>query len=129
MSANNSGHLVGFIAKEPEPPKGGKGPHIVRIGVESSGNTFNDTGYFNLAIFGDRWEKLIPHLKPGRRVVVEYSIKHSTWQTQEGQPRSNYELIASDIRFIRMQEKPKEGQKELEVEAGAESGGSPDFTF
>jgi single-stranded DNA-binding protein len=133
MAANNSGHWTGFIATEPE-RKSEKAPFQMRVGVEQAGNSWQDTGYFTVTIFPGKHDKVIPHLKPGRRVSIAYTTRQKTWQSSEGGSRSSIDFILEDIQFIRMQEqqapKPSEGdQPEMEAEASTGEGGDRPFDY
>ena len=124
MNAANTGVLTGYIVKAPE-RRGERGPYVMRVAVNGAGNTVKETGYFNIVLFADRFEKVMKYLTKGKRVSVSYGLRQSTWQTSEGQNRSSVELQAGDIQFISTgQSKEGSGGGECESSRTAEASGS-----
>jgi single-strand DNA-binding protein len=106
MSDLNHVVLVGRLTRDPEVRYTSAGMPIVNLGLAVNGRQKDAAGawvdkpnFFDIKLFGDRFEKLASHLEKGRRVGVDGRLEWSQWET-EGQKRSKVEVIANELQFL-----------------------------
>lgn len=74
------------------------------------------TDWFNVSAFGRQAETLAKYLNKGAAILVRGRLSLSAWQTREGEPRVNADVILQDFEFAGG---PFERQPETVVEAAA----------
>ncbi|MCW2960007.1 MAG: single-strand binding protein [Thermoleophilia bacterium] len=107
MSDLNRVMLVGRLTRDPEVRHTSGGMPIVNIGLASNyrqkeagtGNWVEKPNFFDVVMFGERFEKLAAHLEKGSRIGVDGSLRWSSWET-DGQKRSKVEIIADNFQFL-----------------------------
>lgn len=105
MSDLNRVMVVGRLTRDPEVRYTGGGMPIVNLGIASNyrkkdGNQWVEAAnFFDVVLFGDRFEKLAQHLEKGRRIGIDGSLRWSSWET-DGQKRSKVEIIGDNIQFL-----------------------------
>lgn len=107
MSDLNHVVLVGRLTRDPEIRYTSGGMPIVTLGLAvngrqkdaASGQWTEKPNFFDIKLFGDRFEKLAAHLEKGRRVGVDGRLEWSQWET-EGQKRSKVEVVANELQFL-----------------------------
>jgi len=59
-----------------------------------------ETIWWRVTLWGERFDKMIPYLKKGTAVIVNGELKKpEIWTGQDGQPRLTLELTAEFVRF------------------------------
>lgn len=107
MSDLNRVTLVGRLTRDPEVRYTSGGMPIVNLGLAvngkkkdpASGQWTEVPNFFDIVMFGDRFEKLASHLEKGRRIGIDGSLRWSSWET-DGQKRSKVEIVADEIQFL-----------------------------
>lgn len=120
MSDLNRVTLVGRLTRDPEVRYTSAGMPIVSLGLavngrqkDASGQWAEKPNFFDVKMFGERFERLAQHLEKGRRVGVDGRLEWSSWET-DGQKRSKIEVVANELQFL-------DGRGD--GEGGARSGG------
>ena len=107
MSDLNRVTLVGRLTRDPEVRYTSGGMPIVNLGLAvngkkkdpASGQWTEVPNFFDVVMFGDRFEKLATHLEKGRRIGIDGSLRWSSWET-DGQKRSKVEIVADELQFL-----------------------------
>ena len=106
MSDLNSVTLVGRLTRDPEVRHTAGGMPIVNLGLavngrqkDASGQWGEKANFFDVKLFGDRFERLAQHLEKGRRVGVQGRLEWSSWEA-DGQRRSKIEIVANELQFL-----------------------------
>ncbi len=107
MSDLNRVTIVGRLTRDPEVRYTSGGMPIVNLGLACNGKKKDPaTGqwtevpnFFDIVMFGDRFEKLAAHLEKGRRIGIDGSLRWSSWET-DGQKRSKVEIVADELQFL-----------------------------
>lgn len=118
MSDLNRVTLVGRLTRDPEVRYTSSGMPIVNLGLAVNGRQKDQSGqwtekpnFFDVKLFGDRFERLAQHLEKGRRVGIDGRLEWSSWEV-DGQKRSKVEIVANELQF-------------LDGRGDGESGGAP----
>jgi single-strand DNA-binding protein len=106
MSDLNRVTLVGRLTRDPEVRHTSGGMAIVNLGLavngrqkDASGQWTEKPNFFDVKLFGERFERLAQHLEKGRRVGVDGRLEWSSWEA-EGQKRSKVEIVANELQFL-----------------------------
>ena len=107
MSDLNRVMLVGRLTRDPEVRYTGGGMPIVNLGLavntrkkDAASGQWTEVGnFFDVVLFGDRFEKLAQYMEKGRRIGVDGSLRWSSWET-DGQKRSKVEIVGDNIQFL-----------------------------
>ncbi len=106
MSDLNRVTLVGRLTRDPEVRYTSGGMPIVQLGLavngrqkDASGQWTEKPNFFDVKLFGERFERLAQHLEKGRRVGVDGRLEWSSWET-DGQKRSKVEIVANELQFL-----------------------------
>jgi single-strand DNA-binding protein len=107
MSDLNHVVLVGRLTRDPEVRYTSGGMPIVTLGLAvngrqkdaASGQWTEKPNFFDIKMFGERFERLATHLEKGRRVGVDGRLEWSSWES-EGQKRSKVEVVANELQFL-----------------------------
>ncbi len=57
------------------------------------------TNWFNVSAFGKQAETLAKYLTKGSHILVRGKLSLSPWQTREGEPRVNADVVLQDFEF------------------------------
>ena len=101
MSTTNNTNQIGYLAAAPtltELPSGTKVAQF-RLGVNQAGNTKDDAGFFDVAVYGPGAEPAAKYLKKGSHVAVHGRLQHRTWKAQDDSPRSAVRIVGQ-IQFL-----------------------------
>jgi single-strand DNA-binding protein len=106
MSDLNRVTLVGRLTRDPEIRYTAGGMPIVGLGLavngrqkDASGQWVEKPNFFDVKLFGERFERLAQHLEKGRRIGVDGRLEWSSWET-DGQKRSKIEIVANELQFL-----------------------------
>lgn len=98
--------VIGNIGNDPELKYSASGSAILRFNVASnyrtkveSGEWQDRTEWIRVALFGQRAERLMEHLRKGMRVYVDGRLEARPWNHQERGPQAGLELMANDVEF------------------------------
>jgi single-strand DNA-binding protein len=104
MATNNSIHIIGNMGKDPEMSYKGQDGDVpvtkVSVAVQRKRDKDADPDWFNVVAFYGTAEYLNQYGEKGRKVAIEGEMRQNRWETEDGQPRSTYELVAQDVQFL-----------------------------
>ncbi len=96
--------LIGRLTRDPEIKFAASGTQITTFtlavdrNIPSSNN--DNTDFIRIVTFGKTAEFVGNYITKGRLILVEGSLRINKWKTQDGEPRSNAEVAASNVRFM-----------------------------
>jgi single-strand DNA-binding protein len=97
-------HIAGHIGKDPETRYTSEGQEVtvfsVAVNVRKGGN--DETIWFRVTMWGDRWKKMLPYLTKGKPIMVggELSRKPEIYTDKNGlQQVSALEITADYVKF------------------------------
>lgn len=132
MSDLNSVTLVGRLTRDPEVRHTAGGMPIVNLGLavngrqkDASGQWGEKANFFDVKLFGDRYERLAQHLEKGRRVGVQGRLEWSSWES-DGQRRSKIEIVANELQFLDGRSEGEGGQR-APFSAGVPASAAPNM--
>jgi single-strand DNA-binding protein len=107
MNDLNSVFMVGRLTADSE-LKNANGHSLLAFRIANNYNTFDDqkkeyqeeTGFYNVVLFGKQSEKIAPYLKKGNRIGVNGRLKHEEWETKEGEKRNGVKIVAYTVQFL-----------------------------
>ncbi len=101
MSFNNL-TAVGYTAQDCELRYSGAGTPILnfRIAFDAGYGDKKHTIFMGCVLFGKQAEALEPHLPKGKLITVNGELQESTWQTDDGQKRSKFEIKVNSVKFL-----------------------------
>ena len=97
-------HLIGRMGKDPETRFTAEGLKVTALVVATSarkgGN--EETIWWRVTLWGDRWDKMMPHLKKGKPVMIGGEMrKPEIYTDKTGQPQiGSIEVTADYIKFV-----------------------------
>lgn len=112
-------HIVGRLGRDPETRYTKDGTKVTTLVVATSVRKAGaeETIWWRVSIWGERWDKLLPHLNKGKLIMVggELAGKPETYKDKNGETQvSSLELRAEYVKFV-----PSSGKGEQEQGGGA----------
>lgn len=107
--------IMGHLGADPETrftPSGQKVTNMrVAVSVRKAGK--EETIWFRITIWGDRFDKMISFLKKGSAIIVVGELgKPEIYTDKEGKPQISMEITAEFIRFSPFGKTDKQGQEQ-----------------
>jgi len=59
----------------------------------------DEVSYFDIVTFGKQAESCAEYLTKGRHVLIDGRLQERRWETEEGQRRTEIEVVANQIYF------------------------------
>jgi len=106
MVSFNKVILMGNLTKNPEVRYTPSGMAVAnfRIAVNNrykqGEDTKDDVCFIDIVVFGKQAENSGQYLSKGQGVIVDGRLQERRWETEDGQKRSKYEVVAQSIRFL-----------------------------
>lgn len=98
----NFTQVAGHLGADPEErftPSGQK-VTTLRVATHSRKGGKDQTIWWKVTVWGDRFDKMIPYLKKGSPIMAMGEMsKPEIYTNKEGHPQISLELIANDLRF------------------------------
>jgi single-strand DNA-binding protein len=105
-----AGHL-GADAETRFTPNGQKVTNL-RVAVNSRRNNKDETIWWRVTIWGDRFDKLLPYLKKGSAVIIVGEMsKPEIYTDKDGNPQVTLNMTAEMIKFSPFGKSEKQGEK------------------
>lgn len=106
--------IMGHLGADPETrftPSGQKVTNMrVAVTVRKGGK--DETVWYKIVIWGDRFDKMMPYFKKGSAIIVVGELsKPEIYQDREGRPQVSLEVTAEFIRFSPFGKGEKTGQE------------------
>lgn len=96
--------LIGRLTKDPELRFTPDGTPVTTLRLAVSRPTSKEgqpgADFFNVVVWRKLAELCSEYLGKGRLVAVEGRLRRREWKTAEGQPRSDVEVVATNIQFL-----------------------------
>lgn len=105
--------IAGHLGGEPEVRHTSSGQKLttfnVAVNVKKAGK--DETIWYRITVWGDRFDKMIAYLKKGSGVIITGDLYPSMWAKNPGDPqRLNLDITADSIQFSPFGRTDKEGQ-------------------
>lgn len=78
---------------------GGQKVTSFRAAVNSRRGGKDETAWYRVTIWGDRFDKLLPYLKKGSALIVSGELRAEIYMDKEGKPQISLEVTADSINF------------------------------
>ncbi|MBI4654777.1 MAG: single-stranded DNA-binding protein [Nitrospirae bacterium] len=98
--------LIGNLTKDPEVRYTPQGTSVCnfRIAVnrkyKQGDEVKEDVSFINVVVFGKQADTCGQYLNKGSAVLVDGRLQERRWETEDGQKRSKYEVVAQTVRFL-----------------------------
>ena len=102
----NRSILIGRLTKDPELrfTQSGKGVCNFALAVDSGFGDNKKTDFIDIVAWGQMGENCANYLSKGKLVAVDGRLSTRTYETQDGQKRKVYEVVAENVRFLSARE-------------------------
>ncbi len=113
--------IVGRLGADPEMRYTPSGSPVTNMRVATNrrwtdpeGNPRDETTWFRVVAWGRLAETCNQYLSKGRMVLVDGEMQQRSWEDQQGQSRSTWELRARTVKFLggREERAPEFGPEE-----------------
>jgi single-strand DNA-binding protein len=105
--------IMGHLGADPETrfTPGGQKVTNMRVAVTVRKGGKDETVWYKIVIWGDRFDKMMPYFKKGSAIIVFGELgKPEIYQDREGRPQISLEVTAEFIRFSPFGKGEKTGQ-------------------
>lgn len=125
--------IVGRLGADPETrftPSGQKVTSL-RLATNSRRGGKEETTWWRITIWGDRFDKMLPYLKKGSALMVVGELKAEIYMDKSGQPQISLEVTADILKFMSLgggageRGNQQEGEASAGYPQGKESGDAP----
>jgi len=93
--------LTGNLGNDPESFFSSEGTHICKFSLAFESGKKDKTNWIQVAAFNKLADAVEKYLHKGARVGVVAVLDQNRWEDDQGQTRSNHQLIARNIEFIK----------------------------
>lgn len=112
--------LIGNLTRDPEVRYTPQGTSVCNFGIavnrkyKQGDELKEDVTFINVVVFGKQADTCGQYLNKGSSVLVEGRLQERRWETDEGQKRSKYEVVAQTVRFLSRKQPSAAGVQEGE---------------
>ncbi len=98
--------LIGNLTRDPEVRYTPQGTSVCNFGIavnrkyKQGDELKEEVTFINVVVFGKQADTCGQYLNKGSSVLVEGRLQERRWETEEGQQRSKYEVVAQTVRFL-----------------------------
>lgn len=98
--------LIGNLTRDPEVRYTPAGTAVadLRIAVNNrykqGDEVKSEVSYIDIVVFGRQAESCGQYLSKGNGVLIDGRLRERRWDTEDGQKRSKYEVVAQNVRFM-----------------------------
>ena len=93
--------LTGNLGNDPESIFTSEGTHIAKFSLAFESGKKDKANWIQVAAFEKLADAVEKYLHKGARVGVMATLDYNRWEDDQGQTRSNHQLIARNIEFIK----------------------------
>lgn len=94
--------LTGNLGDDPSSHYTPEGLAVTHFNIAFKSSTKKkDANWIKISCFGKLAELVSTYLHKGARIAVVGVLDQNKWQTDDGQPRSTFQIIANAIEFIK----------------------------
>jgi single-strand DNA-binding protein len=121
--------LIGNLTKDPEVRYTPQGTSVCNFAIavnrkyKQGDELKEEVTYIDIVTFGKQADTCGQYLNKGSAVLVDGRLQQRRWETEEGQKRSKYEVVAQSVRFL-----PRKSEASEAPAASGESSVPPDET-
>ncbi len=93
--------IMGRLGADPETRFTANGQKVTsfRVATNSKRAGKEETTWWRVTIWGDRFDKMLPYLKKGSAIIVTGELRAEIYMDKSGQPQISLEITAESIRF------------------------------
>jgi len=93
--------LMGNLGADPESRFTASGQKVttLRVASNSKKQGKDETTWYRVTIFGDRFDKMLPYLKKGSGVIVSGELTTELWTDKDGRQNIQHNVIADSVKF------------------------------
>ncbi len=119
--------LIGNLTRDPEVRYTPQGTSVCNFGIavnrryKQGDEVKEEVTFINVVVFGKQADTCGQYLNKGKAVLVEGRLQERRWETEDGQKRSKYEVVAQTVRFLSK-------KTDTSTTVGGENISSPDET-
>jgi single-strand DNA-binding protein len=98
----NTVQIAGHLGADPETRFTNNGTKVTSLRVASNTRQGgkDETTWWRVSVWGDRFDRMMPHLKKGSAIIVIGEMKKpEIYNGKDGQPQVSLDLTAEMIRF------------------------------
>jgi len=98
----NFTHIAGHLGADPDVrfTSTGKKVTTLRVATRTRKGQADDTIWWRVTIWGDQYDKMIPHLKKGSSIIVAGDMhKPEIFNDKDGKPRVSLDITAAYLQF------------------------------
>ncbi|MDA0839519.1 MAG: single-stranded DNA-binding protein [Planctomycetota bacterium] len=107
MGNLNKVFLMGNLTRDPEIRYAQSGTAVTNVGLainrrvkdRSTDQWRDEVDFVNAVFFGVRGEKLAQFFRKGSPILIEGSLRYSSWETPQGERRSKLEVVGDNWEF------------------------------
>ncbi|MEK7308778.1 MAG: single-stranded DNA-binding protein [Nitrospirota bacterium] len=98
--------LVGNLTRDPEIRYTPNGTSVCNFGIavnrkyKQGDEVKEEVTFINIVVFGKQADTCGQYLNKGSSVLVEGRLQERRWETEDGQKRSKFEVVAQTVRFL-----------------------------
>ena len=95
-------HIAGHLGADPEVrfTSTGKKVTTLRVATRSRKGQNDETIWYRVTIWGEQYDKVIPHFKKGSAIVVAGELQRpEIFTDREGKPQISLDITANSIQF------------------------------
>lgn len=120
--------LMGNLGADPETRFTASGQKVTTLKVASNSKKQgkDETTWYRVTIFGDRFDKMLPYFKKGSAIIVTGELTTELWTDREGRQQVQHNVIADTIKFTPFGRSDR--QQDPASQGAATSYGSPNYT-
>jgi single-strand DNA-binding protein len=98
--------LIGNLTKDPEVRYTPQGTSVANFRLAVN-HTFKqgdevkkEATFIDIVVFGKQADNCGQYLNKGSSALVEGRLQERRWETEDGKPRSKFEVVAQTVRFL-----------------------------
>ncbi len=98
--------LAGNLTRDPEIRYTPQGTSVCNFGIAVN-RTYKlgeelkkEVTFINIVVFGKQADTCGQYLNKGSAVLLEGRLQERRWETEDGQKRSKFEVVAQSVRFL-----------------------------
>ena len=130
--------IMGNLGAEPETRFTASGQKVtsLRLASNSKKGGKEETSWWKVTIWGDRFDKMMPYLKKGSSLIVVGEMSMNMYTDKEGRQQASLEVTAEFLRFSpfgKPDSSKQEGQGQTQNSYGQQNnqpyGGQPQTSY
>ena len=107
MAGLNRILLIGNLTRDPELRFTQSGTPVAKFGLavnrfytSQDGQKKQEVDFIPIVVWGKQAEHCEQYLKKGRQVFIEGRLQQQSWETDKGEKRTTFEVVAQAVQFL-----------------------------